>query len=59
MIKFNYITKEKVKEHNPNWPQNPDHPYRILIIAIYGLEKTNSFINQILIKVICMLGIHM
>ena len=47
MIKFNYITKEKVKEHNPNWPQNPDHPYRILIIAIYGLEKTNSLFNLV------------
>ena len=29
MINFNDITKENIKEHNPNW----DQPYRILIIG--------------------------
>ena len=33
MINFNDVTKESIKEHTPNWPQTPDHPYRILIIA--------------------------
>ena len=32
MINFDDVIKEKLKEHNPNWPELPDHPYRILII---------------------------
>ena len=32
------------KKHNPNWPQLPDHPYRILIIGGFRSGKTNSFI---------------
>ena len=30
MIKKNLVTKEN-KKHRSNWPQIPDHPYRILI----------------------------
>ena len=30
MINFDHVTKENIKEHNPNWPQIPGHPYRIL-----------------------------
>ena len=37
MINFNDITKENIKQHNPNWLQIVDHPYRILIIG--GSEK--------------------
>ena len=33
MFDFNYITKEDIKEHNPNWPEFPDHAYRILIVG--------------------------
>ena len=33
-IKCNSVTKENTKEHNPNWPQIPEHPYRILIVLI-------------------------
>ena len=29
MINFDDVTKEKIKEHNPDWAQIPDHPYRI------------------------------
>ena len=29
MFNFDYITKEDIKEHNSNWPEIPDHPYRI------------------------------
>ena len=29
MINFDDVTKENIKEHNPNWSQIPDHPYRI------------------------------
>ena len=39
MINFDDFTKENMKEHNPNWPQIPDHPYRTLIIGGSGLEK--------------------
>ena len=33
--------------HNPNWPYNPDHPYRIFIIGGSGLGKTNVLLNLI------------
>ena len=29
MINFDDVTKENMKQHNPNWPQIPDHPYKI------------------------------
>ena len=29
MINFDNVTKENVKEHNQNWSQIPDYPYRI------------------------------
>ena len=32
MINVDDITKVNIKEHNPNWPKIPDHPYRILMI---------------------------
>ena len=47
MITFDDVTKENVKEHNPNWPQIPDNPYRILIIEGSGSVKTNSLFNPI------------
>ena len=30
MLNYDYITKEDIKEHNPNWHEFPDHQYRIL-----------------------------
>ena len=33
MFNFDYITKEDITEHNPKWPEIPDHPYQILIIG--------------------------
>ena len=47
MINFDNVTKENIKEHNPNWLQIPDHPYRILIIGGSGSGKTNSLFNLI------------
>ena len=41
------ISKEDIKEHNPNWLQIPDHPYRILIIGGSGSGKTNTLFNLI------------
>ena len=45
MFNFDYITKEDIKEHNANWSQIPDHPYRILIVEGYGIGKTNALLN--------------
>ena len=36
MINFDDVTKNKkkpIKEHNPNSPVIPDHPYRIQIVG--------------------------
>ena len=46
MINFD-VLKEETKEHNPNQPQIPDHPYRILMIRGSGSRKTNSLFNLI------------
>ena len=47
MFNFDYITKEDIKEHNPKWPEMPDHPYKILIIGGSGSGKTNALLNLI------------
>ena len=44
MLNFDYITKEDIKENNPNWPKNPDHPYRIIITEGFGSGKTNALL---------------
>ena len=33
--------------HNPNWPDVPDHPYRMLIIGGSGSGKVNVLLNLI------------
>ena len=45
MINFDDNTGESIKEHNPNWPQTPDHPYRTLTIGGSGSRKTNTLLN--------------
>ena len=45
MINFDDVIKENIKEHNGNWPQVSDHPYRISIIGGSGSGKTNSLFN--------------
>ena len=47
MINFDDVTKENIKEHNPNRPEIPDHPHRILIVGGSGSGKTNSLFNLI------------
>ena len=47
MINFDDVTKENIKEHNSNWPQIPDHSYRILIITGSGSREANSIFNLI------------
>ena len=47
MFNFDYITKEDIKKHNPNWSEIPGHPYRILIVGCSGSGKTNVLLNLI------------
>ena len=47
MINFDDVTKENIKEHDPNWPQIPHHPYQTLIIGDSGSGKLNLFFNLI------------
>ena len=47
MINFHDVIKDNLKEHNPNRPQIPDHPHRILNIGGSGSGKTNSLFNLI------------
>ena len=44
MFNFDYISNENIKEHDPYWPEIPDHPYRILIIGDSGSGKTNALV---------------
>ena len=47
MINFDDVTKENIKEHNSNWPEIPDHAYRISIFGGSGPAKANSLFNII------------
>ena len=47
MINFGEYTNENKREHNPNWPYIPNHPYRILIIGGSVSGKTNALLNLI------------
>ena len=47
MLYFDYITKEDMKKHNPNYPKITDHLYRILIIGGFGSGKKNESLNLI------------
>ena len=39
MFNFDYITKEDIKEHNPNWPEIQNHRHIILIFVGSGSGK--------------------
>ena len=39
VINFDDVTKENIKDHNPNWPQISDHPYRRFLIGGSGSGK--------------------
>ena len=47
MISVDDVSKENMNKYNPNWPQIPGHPYRILIVRGSGSGKTNSLFNLI------------
>ena len=48
MINSDDVRKENTKENNPNQPQIPDHPNRIIITGGFGSRKTNSLLNLII-----------
>ena len=45
MINFDDVTKQNIKEHNPNWPQIPHDPCKMLLIEASGPRNRNSLIN--------------
>ena len=47
MTNFDDVIKKETKQHNPNSPESPNHPYRILIIGGSGSGKTNSLFSLI------------
>ena len=47
MTNFDDVIKDNIEVHDPNWPQIPDHPYRILIIEGSWSGKSNSLFNLI------------
>ena len=47
MINFDDVVKEEAKEHDPNWPQIPSHPYRTLIFGDSDLEKQTIQFNLV------------
>ena len=47
MINLDSSINEKNKKYNKKWLYIPNHPYRILIIAGSGSEKTNAMLNLI------------
>ena len=46
MINFDDVTKKSIKTNNPNWPQIPDHPYRILIHSLFNLISEQADIDK-------------
>ena len=43
MVNLEDVTKENIKKHNPDCPQIPDCPYRMLIIGGSGSGKKLLF----------------
>ena len=41
------MLQKNMKDYNPKWPQNIDHPHRILIIRGSGSGKINALLNLI------------
>ena len=39
IINFDDVTKKYIKEYNPNWPQIPDHPYKILNTSLVFIPQ--------------------
>ena len=46
MFNCDYVKNEGIKEHNPKWPEIPDHPHQVLIIGGSGSRKTNALLSN-------------
>ena len=44
IFNFDYVKKGGIKEHNPNFPQIPDHPCKILRVGGFPSWKPNSLL---------------
>ena len=44
MINYDVVTKENANKHNLNWPQIPDHLYRMLILGCSGSRKQTYYL---------------
>lgn len=47
MTDFDEVIGGNTQEHNPHWPQIPNHSYRMLIVGSFGSWKTNVLISII------------
>ena len=47
MINFDDITKENINQHNSNWQQIPDSPYRILIFGGSASGRVNALFSLV------------
>ena len=47
MISYDDVTKENIKEGNPDWPEIFDHPCKTLIVGVSGSGKTKALLNLI------------
>ena len=48
IFNFDYNTEEYMQGNNPNRPQVPDHPCKMLLIGCSGSGKTNALLNLII-----------
>ena len=44
MINFDDVVNENIKEYNLNWPQIPDHTYRIVIVGGSGSGRKTHYL---------------
>ena len=47
MISYDDVTKENIKEGNPDWPEIFDHPCKTLIVGVSRCGKTKPLLNLI------------
>ena len=46
MINFDDVTKENMKEHNPNWSQIPDHPQTVRDLVSGNKNSLFNLLSQ-------------
>ena len=56
MFDFDYITKEDIKEHNPNWPEILGKKGKIIIVFddmiadMLSIKKLNPIVTELFIR---------